>query len=245
MIDLKATGVDAALATANRLIAQDREFADLRALKGDVYIAANRAVDAIQAYQDENKAAPNAALTTRVAGAMLRAGRVPDAIKYLQDWIGTHPNDLAAKQQLSEIYIASNNLPEAQRYWSRLLKAKPHDAVALNNLAWVYQQLGDAAKARGLAQQAYILSPGPQTADTLGWILTTSGKPAEGLPLLRQASVESGSDMRIIYHYGVALKDTGNRSEAKKQLETVVASKGTFKEKADAQKVLDDMAKGT
>ncbi|MFL5254414.1 MAG: tetratricopeptide repeat protein [Rhodopila sp.] len=176
---------------------------------------------------------------------MLRAGRTPDAIKYLQEWLGAHPDDLAAKQQLSEIYLANNNLPDAQKYLEQVLQVKPHDAVALNNLAWVYQQLGNAAKARELGQQAYILSPGPQTADTLGWILTTSGKAGDGLPLLRQASAEGGTDARIVYHYAVALKDTGNRSEAKKQLETVVAAKGDFKEKAEAQKLLDDMAKGS
>ena len=44
---------------------------------------------------------------------------------------------------------------------------------------------------------------------------------------------------------GVALKDTGNRDEAKKQLQLVTAAKGDFKEKADAQKLLDDMAKGS
>ena len=46
MIDLKSTGVEAALATADRLIGQDRDFADLRMLKGDLYLAANRPGDA-------------------------------------------------------------------------------------------------------------------------------------------------------------------------------------------------------
>jgi Flp pilus assembly protein TadD len=126
-----------------------------------------------------------------------------------------------------------------------VLKQKPHDAVALNNLAWVYQQTGQDDKAQVLARQAYILSPGAQTADTLGWILTTTGKPADGIALLRQASVENSTDPRITYHYAVALKDTGNRDEAKKQLQLVTAAKGDFKEKTDAQKLLDDMAKGS
>jgi predicted Zn-dependent protease len=89
------------------------------------------------------------------------------------------------------------------------------------------------------------LSPGSQTADTLGWILTTSGNPQTGVALLRQASGENTNDPRILYHYAVALKDTGNKDEAKKQLETVVGNKAEFKEKVEAQKLLDDMAKGT
>ena len=92
--------------------------------------------------------------------------------------------------------------------------------MALNNLAWVYQQQGHNAKAQGLARQAYVLSPSPQTADTLGWILTTSGNAQSGVTLLRQASGNGASDPRIQYHYAVALKDIGNKEEAKKQLKT-------------------------
>ena len=43
MIDLRSTGIDAALATADRLLSQDRDFAMIRALKGDIFMAANRA----------------------------------------------------------------------------------------------------------------------------------------------------------------------------------------------------------
>ena len=42
MIDLKSTGVDAALATADRLIVAGQDFPALAALKGDIYLAANR-----------------------------------------------------------------------------------------------------------------------------------------------------------------------------------------------------------
>ena len=43
----------------------------------------------------------------------------------------------------------------------------------------------------------------------------------------------------------MALKDAGNKDEAKKNLEAVVANKADFKEKTEAQKLLDDMAKGS
>ena len=115
-----------------------------------------------------------------------------------------------------------------------MLKQKPHDPVALNNLAWVIQQKGDTARAQTLGRQAYVLSPGAQTADTLGWILTTSGDTRNGVAAAPSGHRRNASDPRIIYHYAVALKDTGNGCEAKKQLETVVA-KGDFKEKAEAQ----------
>ena len=117
--------------------------------------------------------------------------------------------------------------------------------MALNNLAWVYQQQGKDKEAQALARQAYVLSPSPQTADTLGWILTTSGDPKSGATLLRQASNGMISDPRILYHFAVALNDTGDKDGAKKALATVVANQAQFKEKELAQKLLDDLSKGT
>jgi putative PEP-CTERM system TPR-repeat lipoprotein len=245
MIDLKSTGMDAALATADRLQSQDRDFPGIRALKGDIYLAANRPVDAVAAYTEANNAAPSSLLVTRLAGSLLRAGRADDANKLLLDWIGKHQDDMVATEQVAEINISTGKLDDAAKYLELLLKQKPHDPVALNNLAWVYQQQGDDAKAQTLARQAYVLSPSPQTADTLGWILTTSGNAQSGVALLRQASGDGTTDPRILYHYAVALKDTGNKDEAKKQLQAVVDNKSEFKEKGEAQKMLDDMAKGT
>jgi putative PEP-CTERM system TPR-repeat lipoprotein len=245
MIDLKSTGIDAALATADRLQSQDRDFPGIRALKGDIYLAANRPADAVAAYTEANAAAPSSLLVSRLAGAMLRADRADDAKKLLLDWLGKHGDDLAAAEQVAEIDIATGKFDDAAKYLELLLKQKPHDPVALNNLAWVYQQQGNDTGAQALARKAYVLSPSPQTADTLGWILTTSGNASEGVTLLRQATGDNATDPRILYHYAVALKDTGNKDEAKKQLETVVENKANFKEKVEAQKLLDDMAKGT
>ena len=205
MVDLKAGGVDAAVATAKQLQQQDRDFPQARALVGDVYMAADRPADAVRAYQDALASAPSEMLIGRLDAALLRSGQTEAAIKLLTDWIAQHPADLVAAEQLADIYIATRRYDEAATSLQRLLDKKPHNPVALNNLAWVYQQQGDK-RAEGLAQQAYILSPGGQTADTLGWILVSSGNVAQGLPLLRQAAAQAGSDPRIMYHFAVALK---------------------------------------
>ena len=240
MIDLKSTGVEAALATADRLMGQDRDFADLRALKGDLYLAANRPNDAVDAYQKEFTANPSSMLVTRLAGAEMRAGRVDTATKLLIEWVSQHDDDFGVLQQLSEILLATQRYAEAGTYLEQLLKKKPYDAVALNNLAWIYQQKGDD-RALATARRAYVLAPNAQTADTLGWILVTSGNPQNGVALLRQATTEASTDPRVVYHYAVALKDTGEKSEAIKQLTVVVGMKGSAKEKDDAARLLTDL----
>ncbi|MDR3538039.1 MAG: PEP-CTERM system TPR-repeat protein PrsT [Acetobacteraceae bacterium] len=244
IIDLKSTGVDAALATADRLSGQDREFIAIRGLKGDVYMAANRPEDAVNAYTEALAGAPDGGIVSRLASAQLRSRKPEDAIKTLNDWLSKHSDDMTATEQLSEIDISLNRYDDAAAALEKVLQQKPHDAVALNNLAWVYQQKNDP-RAQGLARQAYVLAPGPQTADTLGWIMTTGGNAQTGVALLRQANAEASTDPRVQYHYAVALKQTGQKDEAVKMLNAVVAVKGDFQEKADAQKLLDELAKGT
>ncbi len=245
MVDFKASGIDAALATAERLQSQDRDFPAIRALKGDILLAANRPADAVDAYSEANSAAPSSQLVTRLASAMMRAGRADEAATLLLDWVAKHPDDLAAAEQSGEISIAAGKWDDAAKYLNAVIKQKPHDPVALNNLAWVYQQQGKTDLAQTLARQAYVLSPSPQTADTLGWILTTSGDPKSGATLLRQASGGGTGDPRILYHFAVALNDIGDKDAAKKALQTVVGNKDTFKEKELAQKLLDDLSNGT
>jgi cellulose synthase operon protein C len=244
MVDLKDHGVDAALSTADQLIAQDRDFQPARALKGDIYMAANKPEDAAKAYQDALATAPSTMLITRASAAMIRAGQADAAAKLLTDWIGTHPDDVFIVQQLSDLDIAAHRYDDAVKHLEAIIAKQPHNAVALNNLAWLYQQRNDP-RAETMAQQAYILSPNGQTADTLGWILIASGKTGEAVPLLRQAASQAGNDPRVLYHFAVALKDSGQKDQAIKVLNVVVENKAEFGEKSDAQKLLTELTKGS
>jgi tetratricopeptide (TPR) repeat protein len=172
-----------------------------------------------------------------MAGALMRLGRPLDAITLLSEWIDSNPSDFLALEQLAEIYIVSQDLERAAKRLEAILERKPYEVVALNNLAWVYQQRGDQ-RAYGLARQAYLLAPGPQTADTLGWILVTSGQSTAGLGLLRQALLEAPNDPRVRYHFSIALRDTGSKEEAIKHLRIVSSTPGDFIEKREALETL-------
>jgi tetratricopeptide (TPR) repeat protein len=79
MIALKDDGVEAALAAADLLQSQDRDYVPAPALGGDVYLAANRPDDALAAFAAALAAAPSQALLTRLIGAQLRPGRIEAA----------------------------------------------------------------------------------------------------------------------------------------------------------------------
>jgi putative PEP-CTERM system TPR-repeat lipoprotein len=243
MVDLKAHGVDAALATARQLIDQNHDFQAARALIGDVYEAANRPAEAIQAYHDALNESPDEMLQQRLVGALVRTGQAGAALQAANAWVANRPDDLVGLEQLADLEIAMKKYDDAAERLQQILSKKPHNPVALNNLAWIYSIQGDK-RAQGLAQQAYVLSPGGQTADTLGWILVTDGQAERGAPLLRVAAAQVGGDPRVLYHFAVALKDTGQKDEAIKLLNAVVANKAQFDEKADAQRLLDQLNKG-
>ncbi len=244
MIDLKASGVGAALATADTLQSQDRDFTAARALKGDIFLAANRPDDAAKAYTDALAVAPSAMLIARLISTESRSGHADAAHAAAMDWLAGHPDDLTVAEQVAELDIAAGRLDDAAGHLQSILDKQPHNPIALNNLARVYQQQHDP-RAMDLARQAYVLAPGSQTADTLGWLLTTSGNADTGVLLLRRASAQAARDPRVQYHYAVALKETGDKADAIKLLTAVVGVKADFLEKSQAQQLLDVLNKGT
>jgi putative PEP-CTERM system TPR-repeat lipoprotein len=242
MIDLRQHGLDAALATADLLQSQDRDFAPARALRGDVYLAVNRPDDAAGAYAKALAAAPDRALLTRLVVAQVRGGHPEEARASMLRWVAAHPDDVAALEQLAQLDIVARRWDEAAKALEVILAHKSYDPVALNNLAWVYHEQHDD-RALGIAREAYLLSPDATNSDTLGWILTAGGRPDLGLAVLRQAAAEAGADPTILYHYAIALRDTGATAEAIKLLTAIAGLKADFPQKAEARQALDALKK--
>ncbi len=81
-------------------------------------------------------------------------------------------------------------------------------------------------------------------ADTLGWILATSGEPATGLPLLRQAALQLPNDPTVQFHLGAALKAAGQVDEAVTVLRPIVLGKAEFDDRAEATKMFQELTGG-
>ncbi len=241
LVDLKSSGLSSALVTAELLRKADLGYPDLNALKGDIYMAAGKPDDAINAYEEAMQAAPSAQLTERIAKAYVRAGQPEKARAALAAWTAHHPDDLPALTTMSELDLNAGKLDDAESAFKAILAKQPLNAAALNGLARVYDRRGDP-RAREMAEKAFLLAPTAQNADTYGWILTRSGNAARGVLVLRQAVPLSPN---IGYHLGVALNDTGQKEDAVRVLNAVVATKADFSQKADARKLLEQITKGS
>ena len=64
--------------------------------------------------------------------------------------------------------------------------------------------------------------------DTLGWILVEQGNTARGLPLLRKATSLAPQAAEFRYHLALGLVKSGDKAEARKELEPLLATGKDF-----------------
>ena len=239
---LRTGGIDAALAMADKLGHEPANLPNAAWLRGDALMAAGSFPDAVAAYSGEFRANPGDDGLVRLVSALNASGRADQATQLLREWLANHPTDAAAAEQLASLDIIARRFFEAETHLNIVLAQRPSDSGALNNLAWVYQQRNDA-RARPVAQKSYLLNPSPEAADTLGWILVTSGNPTTGLSLLRQAASQRPRDPTIAYHLAVAYNDTDHKQDAIMALRPVVLSLAQFDDRAAAEKLYAELTK--
>ncbi len=241
-VALASGGADAALARAGALAKEATHLPAALALAGDFHMSQKHYDAAAKAYAAAAADQPSTMLALREAAAENAAGHKNEAMATLAAWVGSHADDVPALVALADLEIAGRQYPVAAGHLQTALAHQPNNIVALNNLAWIDQQLGKPEALR-LAERAYLLAPGAQTADTLGYILTQAKNPA-GLPLLRQAHAELPGDPAIQYHLATALAQAGHRDEAVALLTPITDDKTSFPEKDGARQLLADLNAG-
>jgi tetratricopeptide (TPR) repeat protein len=254
----QSRGLDAALGVADELSRQRDAMPAAAPLRGDLLLSAQRPADAARAYAGAYAAAPSAVLAQRTALAWQAAGDLAQASAALESWLQRSPNDTQVLGLLSQFDLQAGRTQAAEARLSRVVEEAPTDAVALNNLAWVLAQRGGPealARARSMAERAYFLLPTAEAADTLGWVMVRAGEAEKALPLLREAvaarraAIPPGGTMApqdpgMSYRLAVALNEMGDRAEALRVLEPVVAENPTFPERAEAERLLSTLRAG-
>jgi putative PEP-CTERM system TPR-repeat lipoprotein len=245
-------GLDAALALADRMAGTVMMQPGSLSLRGDLLAAANRPADAARAYAAAAQIAPSSELAQRQAAAWRAAGDNEAAMQALNAWLARTPDDPGALNLAAQLDIIAGRTPEAIQRLGMVVARAPDNAIALNNLAWLTQSAGGAenlARARSMAERAYFMLPGPETADTFGWILAQTGDVQRALVLLRQAvsagrrqgqAPDPGKSFRLAH----TLNAAGQKQEAIAALEPVLANPAAFPERAAAERLLAELRRG-
>lgn len=207
------------------------------ALEGEVLAILRRYDEASKAFEAAYALQPAAAIAARNY-AVRRTGELPQPAVLLERWVNDNPRDVSSTRLLAEAYTTASDYRRASQQYERAIALAPDDVASLNNLAWLYQQVGDG-RAVDVARKAHGLAPGSAAvADTLGWILVESGRASEGLPILQQAAMGSGADKEIQYHYAVALHRTGSSAEARAVLQRLLSDREQFASRSEAERLV-------
>lgn len=144
----------------------------------------------------------------------------------LEQATGQEPDFVAAQAALGNLYELQGRHEAAQERFRAVLRLRPRDPVALNNLAYsLAERSNRAAEALPLAQQAYSTAKGnPLVADTLGWVHFKLGEYAKASTFLQEAvsGVPGRADIRVRLALALAAQerlDDAERefAEAKRQ----------------------------
>jgi putative PEP-CTERM system TPR-repeat lipoprotein len=213
------------------------------AIEGDLAMSQERYKDALGLYR---KASVNGANTQLVLGqyhaARLAGEPRPEAV--LESWLAANPGDVGIASVLGEQRRTAGNLDGAIAIYEAALAKAPENPVALNNLSMLYDVKKDSAKALNYAARAYKAAPGaPAIADTYGWMLFKQGKSTEALPLIETAAKGLPDNAEVQYHLAAVLAKNGNKDEAIRLLKKAVAGPMPADQKADAQKLLQQLSK--
>ncbi len=239
-LEAQEGATDQALTRARKLQQSDSKSPIGYALEGDLYMMQRSFASAARAYEAALTRAESRVLVIKLHEARQRANR-PDSTKPLESWLAKHPDDATVRLVLAQAYQRQGEPKTAIYQYELLLKNQPNNAVALNNLAWLYHENKDP-RAVEIAKRAHELRPQDGAiTDTFGWLLLESGEIQRGTELLRRAAEQAPNVPEIRYHLAVALVKAGAREEARKTLKELINSGKSFKDLAKAKELLQQL----
>ncbi len=192
-------------------------------LEGNLLTAQKKPAEALRVYEKAYAMAPTGPNLIKVHNALLQAGQEKQAEARTDQWLAKHPGDVQMEMYLAESLLARKLFPAAIARFEKLVAANGKNAIALNNLAWAYQQQKDP-RALATAEKAFQLAGGsPNVLDTYGWMLVEQGQAARGVELLKKAASIAPPSPELRMHLAVGMIKAGDSPGARRELEQLVA----------------------
>jgi tetratricopeptide (TPR) repeat protein len=242
-ISLTSGKVEQSAGYVERLRQASPDWPTTHSLEAELAMAQKRYKQALEHYR---KASANGSTTQLVIGEYHAARLVgetnPEAV--LEKWLIKNPGDVVIASALGEQRRAKGNLDGAIAVYEAALAKGPDNVVVLNNLSILYDLKKNGTRALDYAARAYKAAPKtPAIADTYGWMLFKQGKTAEALPLINEAARGLPDNAEVQYHLAAVLAKNGDEAEATRLLKKAVAGSMPADQKAEAQKLLQQLSK--
>ncbi len=233
---MKKGNSDEAMAIARDVQRLDPKSAAGYMMEGELQLGLKKPALALVAMDKAYAITKTPQMLVKISEVMKANGK--DPMPRLQQWQAANPNDVIIAAYVAEMSLAAKQYKQAAAQFEAVLKIAPNSPVALNNLAWTYQQLGDK-RALPTAEQALAVAPeSPAIMDTLGWMLVEQGNTARALPILKRAVALAPAATEFRYHLAVALNKSGDKANAKLELNKLLSDNKPFAQMEEAKALL-------
>ncbi|WP_300465096.1 tetratricopeptide repeat protein [Desulfobacula sp.] len=147
---------------------------------------------------------------------------------------------IPAYRALGLIREMADDWRQAEFYYTRILEIDPYDALAANNLAFIFAERGgDLDRAMRLARLAKDKLPeDPNIMDTLGWVYYKKGRYANAIEEFQESLKLKPDNPLACYHMGMALYGSKDIMTAKYYLKKALDLDPDFNGAEDARNLL-------
>lgn len=237
-VELRQGEAGKAEARARGIVAKFPKVGVGHGLLGDIAMSRNQAAAALEHYRRAHQTEQTAASLLRVFNAQA-ASDPAGALQLADQWVKTRPRDTRVLRAMADTHARLQRWPAARAAYETVLVSAPNDVGALNNLAHVLIQLGDAPGALKVAERAMAQQPNlPHVIGTAGWAAFRAGQPERALQLLRDARLRDPGNPETRFYLSTALASAGRRGEAREELEFALRNGGAFPSAKAAEDLL-------
>ena len=165
-----------------------------------------------------------AALAVALAATTVRRNQdYASTISICEDTVAKRPDNARAMALLADYDRRAGQLDDARRWLERSLELQPGVAAVLNNLGYIWQELGEPGKAVACFQEALARKPGDVTTlNNLGNALVISGRAPEGIAQLEAALARTPESTGTRANLASALAQSGRLPEAAANFEMLL-----------------------
>jgi Tfp pilus assembly protein PilF len=175
------------------------------------------------------KCPDNARAHTHLAGALLYAGRFPEAVWHYEQAVRLKPDDAEAHNNLGSGLLKAGRVSEAVEQHEQALRLSPDYAEAHVNLGNALLRMGKAQEAIEQYEQALRIDPDSAAAHSnLGAIYQQMGKLPEAVQQYEQALRSKPDYTEAHFNLGLALENLGRTPEAIEHYERAVKLQPDF-----------------
>lgn len=238
-LDIASSQFKAAENRIERLKKSEKNRAVGFGLEGNLKMAQEKFSDAAEAYQQALKLNSSYLFLAKMMQAKHKLGKRNEIVRDVADWLSS-PENLVNESSIASIYMQLGENSQAIQHYEAINRRSPGQVTAINNLAWLYFQEGDA-RAISTARRAYELAPqAPEIADTLGWILYKNQQIDEGEQLLREAQKAAPNNIEIVLHLAQVLAQTpAGRQEARQLVQQLVEKSPELAQRSEVKAIRD------